>query len=224
LKPVPSADASTSADEDEADSLLLAERDGGDPQLRDLAQGCLDAVAASCEQLAIRYFETEPKRAIHYYERACNLGSEDGCYGLAYQLDRRDDPRVYSRVDQLLQRACDANVTNACGLLGLQLYWGKKGHERDLMKAAPLFRKACAAGETGVSCLNLGLMIAKEQIPGDQAEALSLFRKSCDGGEALGCYDAGLLALDGVGGTRPRSCSNGDATCTRRTAASTPSS
>lgn len=61
------------------------------------------------------------------------------------------------------------------------------GVPQDLLKAVPLYIKACKGGDAE-SCVNLGILYQSgEGMPRDEAKAAELFDKACDDGHAIGC-------------------------------------
>ncbi len=55
------------------------------------------------------------------------------------------DKQDFSKARKYFERACDLNISGGCGALG-DLYDDGKGVEKDLIKAAYFYSKACKLG------------------------------------------------------------------------------
>lgn len=96
------------------------------------------------------------------------------------------------------QAQCDKNHAGSCGALGVMLATGD-GAAQDATKAAQLFEKACAGGDTP-SCVNQGRMLADGSgAAKNEAKAAELFDKACADGVAEACGFLGTLLLEGRG-------------------------
>lgn len=96
-----------------------------------------------------------------------------------------------AQVDSL-QKRCDDRSWDACFSLGT-MYEKGKGVEKDISRAATLYRKACDGGRAR-GCTNLGYIYSNR---GDFAQALVLYAKGCNGGDAAGCTNLGVVYSNG---------------------------
>ena len=96
------------------------------------------------------------------------------------------------------KKACDGGNMRGCSNLGSRYAIGN-GVEKDLGKAAELFKKACDGGEM-LGCSRLGIMYAiGNGVEEDLDKAVQLFKKACDGGETNGCRSLDIIYAKGNG-------------------------
>jgi TPR repeat protein len=178
--------------------------------LRKLA--CMRGHGESCNALADMYYsgngvKQDLIRAHELYLRAaalyspeCTSGSGDACYKLAglYKSGKgvEMDP---SRADLLVKRSiefdtekCDAGDGKVCGILGLDYSVGGDPVQKDYVKAAEFYTKACNLGEADRGCIQLGTAYKFGWgVPESAEKAIEFYIKGCDLGEPYGCTQAG---------------------------------
>ena len=100
------------------------------------------------------------------------------------------------------EQECEAGDGEACERLANRYRYG---HDvaRDSERAATFLGRACEWGNHK-ACNELGRMLAGSpgehaEVRGDPAEARRLFEKLCDHGDPVGCYNVGVLYINGQG-------------------------
>jgi hypothetical protein len=213
--------------------VLLSEgRDGvprDDPRAVQLFErACAKDEPMACGNLGNMYFRgdgvaKDEKRAYALYDRSCKAGSDRSCgrLGLAYVEGVAGFPRDPPKGLELMRRACDKDVADACAQLA-ELYEVGVGVSKDLGAARPLYQKACRGGfgkscvklatspalgaaeeavrwlATGCkapdrdSCFKLGELLEKGG-PADLEKAVDAYASACTEGSARGCAQAAAL-------------------------------
>ena len=124
---------------------------------------------------------------------SCEAGDVYACFRAGWQLVHGQGVAVDQvRGRALVERACDGEVPNACGLLGLIHEFGK-GVPVDRAAAFRYYRRGCALGEIQVSCFNAGRfqLASSDLSPRERSEAMGWLRSACDTGLAVACFDVG---------------------------------
>lgn len=97
-----------------------------------------------------------------------------------------------------LAKACEGQFWRGCYVLG-RMHADGNGVDKDLEKAAELYRRACDGGYT-YACFRLGTALAKgEGVAKDPGRALGLFTAACDKKDAAGCNGVGEAHEKGWG-------------------------
>lgn len=162
------------------------------------------------------------EEATRLLDRACALGSAEGCLGLGglYReggTGRQSMPRAlgaYERACQLgLASGCIAGagvsveptraaalIEQACGLEDPLGCFSAGMAARDPAVRAARLDKACGLGHA-MGCFNAGILLYAERgaKPGDNEKAAKYFGRACDGAEAAGCLRLGIASLRGFG-------------------------
>jgi serine/threonine protein kinase/TPR repeat protein len=178
--------------------------------LRKLA--CMRGHGESCNALADMYYSGNGVkqdlihahelylRAAALYSPECTSGSGDACYKLAglYKSGKgvEMDP---SRADLLVKQSiefdtekCDAGDGKVCGILGLDYSVGGDPVQKDYVKSAEFYTKACNLGEADRGCIQLGTAYKFGWgVPESAEKAIEFYIKGCDLGEPYGCTQAG---------------------------------
>lgn len=146
-----------------------------------LERACAGDHAPSCVALG-RSLEAgpsvEPRRVGMAYQRACQLGDDEGC-GYLGILTRR--MATESRdAEPLLRRGCDAHVVDACAELG-----GWLVARGEPAAARPALESACSAGR-GPSCA----VLARLDEGTDPTSAAAYSRRACEAGVPETCLAA----------------------------------
>lgn len=140
-------------------------------------KACSLGQAGSCSVAGLRFeggvgVRADAARALELYERGCALGGDGvpACLSVAMAIStpsRPPRPEALKRAAELLARACDGNVVEACTELGFRYSRGigvaadqKKSAPVDSTKAMAAFAKACTLG-SGESCELLKTQCAK---------------------------------------------------------------
>jgi TPR repeat protein len=105
-----------------------------------------------------------------------------------------DDPQAAA----YYTRACDADVMEACSMLGTCYWTGSCGVNKDGERGLALFQKACDGGDMGAcgqlgTCYEVGgcgLMKSGER-------AVAFYQKACAGGEMSMCNNLGVCYFKG---------------------------
>ncbi len=148
---------------------------------------------AACTNLGLDYQygrkgrTADPRAALSYYLKACQLGDGAGCTNLGFLYESATGAeRDLARAATLYQSGCDARNALGCNNLGV-LYDAGRGVAKDRAMAARLFRKGCAIGDHR-ACNNLALAYELGSgVKKNHAAAAAFYRKACDGGYAQGC-------------------------------------
>lgn len=119
-----------------------------------LQAACDEDVAMSCAWLATLYRDGRhgiphsAKKAKQGYQKACDMGEQEGCVGLAVLTMRGlGEPKNPKRAATLLKGLCEQGKFNACGYLG-QLNVKGEGVAKDYDKGVTMIRAACKKGHT----------------------------------------------------------------------------
>jgi hypothetical protein len=133
--------------------------------------------AASAEDLA---------RALPFYDRACTLGSDDGCTALSYLYAQGRGVAVdRAKAVAIVRASCDRGRPGSCAVLGSYLSDGLQG-QRDEAAA----RALCLDGPPrarGLWCTLYGIDIDQERAPGGPELILQFYRRACSKEVDLGC-------------------------------------
>lgn len=146
--------------------------------------------APSCHDLGTRYESGEGApldrlRATSLYQRACELGSSDGCIGLARMMEVEEGEGILARRIELLEKACDAGSQIGCTTLGKTLI--TEGSEEQRARGVTLMESACGAYVLE-GCTGLGVFYLEGKVlPRDLAKAAALCKKSCERQDKLAC-------------------------------------
>jgi hypothetical protein len=180
--------------------------------LRKLA--CMRGDAGSCNALADMYYKEEGvkqnmSRAHELYLHAaalylpeCTGGSADACSNLAglYE-DGKGVEKNASRADFLYKQGiefntekCNTGDKEICARLGLYYSVGSYPFQKDYVKAAELYAKACNLGEAYWGCIQLSTAYELGNgVPKNIEQAINFDIKGCDLGEPYGCWEAGTF-------------------------------
>jgi TPR repeat protein len=174
------------------------------PELRRTMQSykdtCYGGEPANCASLSVlaavaeSVSDTSP-RSLHVTERERKMLYERACHDAA--------PRSCLQDVAEYEQSCAAGKGEDCFTLGLT-YYGLADHEdkhlpMDLARAALMFERACALGQTD-ACSNLGNMYSDgDQVPKDLKRAAELYEQACDHGVKEACANLGKLLENGNG-------------------------
>jgi TPR repeat protein len=145
-------------------------------------------------------------RAIPLLDAMCSGGGIGACTVLAEMLDEGEGVTVdHERAATLRERACEADLTNACNGVAVRLL--EKGPRHDPAKAATLLRRSCDGKQRNgllhfnpVACSNLGVLLRDgDGVPRDLAGAARAFDHGCDGGNKVACAELAKAYESGQG-------------------------
>jgi TPR repeat protein len=128
-----------------------------------------------------RFTKPDPAQAGVNFARACDLGVQPGCTGLARFMGAGGK--------DVMLKACDKNDGASCFILG-SLFSSGYGVPKDPAVALQLFQKSCengwwrGCGRLGVSYL-VGQGTAVNPVL-----AIASFEKGCQGQNAASCFEA----------------------------------
>lgn len=156
---------------------------------------CQGSDAQACNNLAWMYangdgVQKDYFKAIQYYQFACGIGSELGCYNLGLMNNTSNiygPNKAKLDVVDLNYMACNAGDMNGCANLGWLYASGTSGAPINYFSASQYLQTACNGGVLS-SCNNLGILYQKGLgVPQDSQKALDLFAQVCNNGVQSGC-------------------------------------
>ena len=108
---------------------------------------------------------------------------------------------------------CGRRHASACAYLGLLYQYGVGVEQNDWMAFA-LHERACALGDSQVSCFDAAFLLLgrKDHSKADETRAIEWLKRSCDAGSAIACYNRGVYAASDEAGRvwYQRACGLGD--------------
>jgi TPR repeat protein len=146
------------------------------PSDADLEQGCVDGLAADCLVRGTRLMDQTRHEEVQ--------NPEFGRSGFA-----RPEAIVqgYRRAEVWLAKGCAGGLMPACHTLA-QSYDDRHGVDHDPLAAAPLFRKACEAGEA-LSCYSLGQIYESGRAPQKQKTFMLAMTPSGDNAQKITTWE-----------------------------------
>ncbi len=180
--------------------------DGGLPKdpakghaLQELACEANWPIACSNAGAAYEFGQAVPMdkvRAAKLYQRACDGGDGNACWGLGDMTEVGDGglKKDAARAVKLFERGCERGAAGACGKLARLHRDGDLGVPVDPPKALTLYRRACDGG-SALDCNVLGVLheLGEGGLAVDHAQAFAFYRRACDGGWPQGCFNLGAL-------------------------------
>lgn len=152
----------------------------------DMSKACDSGYGRACLELGMGSDEVvaaSGRTALHFLERACDLGEGMGCSlaGFAYLRGEAGASQDVPRGTELLRASCDGGELMSCMLLQ-SLYSGKgeMGTERQPLKLLDLHRSLCRRGHKP-NCFHAGEMLSdgKEGIGANRKEAERHYELAC---------------------------------------------
>lgn len=144
----------------------------------DCTQQCKNESEISCQRLADILVNDEDTERTSLYKRGCDRDDQRACNNFAVMLVRgvaiaHDLPRAR----QLLGRACDSGIAEACANAGIVL--GRDEYMKPLKdpNAEVRLRQACTKG-VALGCFEAGIRPGDDGAP--PADAKELLTKACD--------------------------------------------
>jgi uncharacterized protein len=129
----------------------------------------------------------------------CDKGDAESCFNLGRILEAKDGP-----AEAPLNQACEADIVEACTLLG-EILWYAADPDEDpnadqlINRAFTLVNKGCEGGD-GYGCELAGDIFSDSSLPSyDESRAYVLYTRSCDLGSGIGCSYAAERLFKGMG-------------------------
>lgn len=169
-----------------------------------------------------------PAQAVpEHFMPGCEQGKGEDCHVAGLEWERRLHQLGLGRDDEqatallrtargAFERGCALANARACSALASALEMGDR-IERDVVRAAELYRRACSLGEA-LGCRRAGEMYesgrrghvptlqapsppdpAPPDLPRDARRAVDLHARACELGDLEACFIAGRLLTDGDG-------------------------
>jgi TPR repeat protein len=185
----------TDKDKQAAAALLDRGCEGGD------VEGCLQLGDRLAQRTSSREWPRDDAKATQLYQRACDLGREDGCFIVASRYFKGlGTPKNVARGKSVLRRGCDGGNAKRCAELGM-LMLGLLGEDKELagVEDVPagleLLDRSCTKMGSEGACLMLAHMYATgTKVTADKARARDYHGRVCPSQqEAAGCERVGKL-------------------------------
>jgi TPR repeat protein len=134
----------------------------------------------------------ELSRIMEWTNRACELGSLEGCHDYAIGLLRRKQPSDAPAAHKLLEDQCAKDFEPSCVILGREERQGTFGAP-NLERATSLWRKTCACGEME-GCLGMTALFFEHN---DMRAAFAMAKHACANDSYDACSWLGKIYLQG---------------------------
>lgn len=172
--------------------------------LPDCSTQCARGDANSCETLGYAYdravgVKRNATNAARFYKRACDSGSNGGCFYLAlmHYNDATGLVQDHVRAAELNRIACQT-IPEACTNLAA-LYERGHGVSKDWTEAVALQARACRGGHA-LACANLGNRFMEgTHVDKDEKFAAELFGRGCLASVPTACESLAEAYLSGRG-------------------------
>jgi uncharacterized protein len=153
----------------------------------------LVAVEGKCSAPAAAAFQCRPGNQAECTAQ-CDKGHAGSCAALGAILERTDASSAIAP----LRKACDADASEACVLLGTLLEQGR-GTGKDVAASLKLYEKGCQSGVAS-GCGALGrAYLSGTGVAADPARAATLLIQGCEGADSEACAAAAPLLAEGKG-------------------------
>jgi uncharacterized protein len=193
-------------DESAADTASLAP--AVDAFVRGEEIRCLWGLASRCDFVGRAYHlgigvPPDQERAVGYFQRACSLGSADGCAMSGVMIVELGDKARFADVLAIWERACDSGSSLGCHSAGVTLALDSHGLgvPRDVPRGRAYLAKACAARYIPSCSLDAVLVFELKETERYPAAHQQLV-KSCELRERETCHWLALSELDGTFGKK----------------------
>jgi TPR repeat protein len=145
----------------------------------------------------------DAKAAARYFERACSLGSTDGCVMSALMVVERGDRAHFGDVLTSWEQACENGSYLGCARAGVTLALDPLalGTPRDIPRGRMLLAKACAARFMPACGTGAALVVELKQTS-EYAAAHEQLLGACRLHERESCAYLAARELDGTFGTK----------------------
>lgn len=154
-----------------------------------LKRAAKEGDAHAMKKLGDSLFETDPKAALSWYEKAAAKGDPNSAYIAAIMYAENYDIRPNAKKSAVLMRqAAEAGMPPAQADYGLLVYQGA-GVPRDMRAAAKWFEKAAKAGDREGQFLYAFTLYKGEGVPQSSEDAYYWLLKSSNGESGVDEYD-----------------------------------
>jgi TPR repeat protein len=176
-----------------ADKLgTLTDYGGQSPECKDVAsvrcsQACAGRDARACYDLAMatEHDEAGDAEAEKMFRRACEMGMAIGCTNYAAVLWGRGENLGCAR--RIFEKACAANETWGCGMLGRMLITDEASGKAELARGREILERGCDS-LGGFSCRALAMELEGGKLgPYKPARIRKLLARACTTGDSDGC-------------------------------------
>ena len=120
------------------------------------------------------------------YQRACDLGSFEGCQKFGWQVATYELSSHAPDAVKSLGHACDSKDSSSCYLLGF-LVGNGMGTARDPARAASLCAKSCDAGASNACYVLASFYSRGLGVSRDDKKEVELLKRSCGDGYPPAC-------------------------------------
>lgn len=128
-------------------------------------------------------------------EAQCQRGDAMSCDRAGYLIATGKGAVDHARADALFERACDADVANACVNLGLRRLYGTPV-SKPSQSGLTILDKACRSGEPrGCTSVGDALWMGAANVTKDVRTAVRYYTAGCNGGDAMACTNLGVLYM-----------------------------
>ena len=133
------------------------------------------------------------QQALKYFQKACELNDEIGCFNLASLYYKGQGVKQnFAETFKFNKKACDLNFMGACYNVGLSYEQGK-GVRQDFASARKYYENACNAN-FAYACNNLGYLYGNGKgVKQNKSTAKKYYGKACDLGDQIGCDNYRML-------------------------------
>lgn len=172
---------------------------------------CYRGKAAECVRLAQAFtsgagdLQADPRVAVGYWMKACELGAGAACARAATIL--RDGSAGFTNPEiagKMADRGCNAlKDQTACAALAASL-GGGGARGSDPVRAATLVDTACAAGADDGCRMKANTLFYERRDAASRTQALPMFEKACSAKRAWGCLGLADAYNEGWGVAQDR--------------------
>jgi TPR repeat protein len=116
---------------------------------------------------------------------ACANVAHDYHSGRGVEEDTGRAATLFARYRRAVEAACEANVAEACGIIGGDYASESSGFPKDVNAAVTFSKKACDLGNV-FACANTAYYLEKA---GDANAAVAFFDRACEAGDSTVCLN-----------------------------------
>lgn len=166
-------------------------RECSEAEARPCGARCDKGDVGACEALANLYAADDPRRALAFATKACDLGALHFCARAASFLrEGKGTARDQARAHELVVKACAKGNGRSCTDAGLDHHLGL-AVPKDEAKASAHYGRGCELGDGG-GCELLGASFWSGQgVPKDHRQSLDITIAGCELGSAKACATIG---------------------------------
>ena len=162
-----------------------------------LSIGCKSKDSRSCIALGSLHPKATVKQKVSYFEKACILGNNRGCYLVAEVLKKQKNVDA-KKVLTFAKKGCQLKDGQSCYLLYLDQK--KKDGKKKSRAAMELLKTSCGYGFTKACYILATLQKKKVNLLKNIATQLPFFKKACELNQPLSCKTLGKAYFYGMRG------------------------